>query len=56
MVAVWLKDENETTLKRIFIEGERVRLQPMNTQMQAFYTSTQNIEVQGRVLAAIRSW
>ncbi len=56
MVAVWLKDENETTLKRIFIEGERVRLQPMNTQMQAFYTSTQNIQVQGRVLAAIRSW
>jgi repressor LexA len=54
--AVWLKDENETTLKKVFREGDRVRLQPMNTQMDAFYTSAENIEVQGRVLGSIRSW
>ena len=30
-VAVWLKDERETTLKRFYLEGDRVRLQPANT-------------------------
>ncbi|MEE8337816.1 MAG: transcriptional repressor LexA [Dehalococcoidia bacterium] len=54
--AVWLKDENETTLKKVFLEGDRVRLQPMNSQMEAFYTAADNVEVQGRVLGAIRSW
>ena len=56
MVAVWLKDENETTLKKFFREGERVRLQPMNAQMEPIYTDASNVEVQGRVLAAIRNW
>ncbi|RLT28466.1 MAG: repressor LexA [Chloroflexi bacterium] len=57
VVAVWLKAENETTLKKFFHEGDRIRLQPMNTTMQAFYTSPDNIEVQGKVLSAIRqSW
>jgi len=54
MVAVWLKDENETTLKKFFHEGERVRLQPMNATMDPIYTSADNIEVQGRVVTAIR--
>lgn len=57
MVAVWLKAENETTLKKFFHEGDRIRLQPMNATMQPIYTSPDNIEVQGRVLSSIRqSW
>ena len=52
--AVWLKDENETTLKKVFHEGDRVRLQPMNSQMEPFYTAADNVEVQGRVLGSIR--
>ncbi|HJM89197.1 MAG TPA: transcriptional repressor LexA [Dehalococcoidia bacterium] len=56
MVAVWLKDENETTLKKVYREGDRVRLQPMNKQMEPFYTPAENIEVHGRVLTAIREW
>ena len=57
MVAVWLKAENETTLKKFFHEGDRIRLQPMNTTMEPIYTSPANIEVQGRVLSSIRqSW
>ena len=56
MVAVWLRDENETTLKRFFHEGDRVRLQPMNAAMAPIYTRADNVEVQGRVIAAIRSW
>jgi repressor LexA len=54
MVAVWLKAENETTLKKFFHEGDRVRLQPMNATMDPIYTSADNIEVQGRVVTAIR--
>ncbi len=56
MVAVWLKDENETTLKQLFHEGERIRLQPMNAAMLPIYTRPENVEVHGRVVAAIRSW
>lgn len=54
MVAVWLKDENETTLKKFFHEGDRVRLQPMNSTMSPIYASVENIEIQGRVVTAIR--
>jgi repressor LexA len=56
MVAVWLRDENETTLKKFFHEGDRIRLQPMNATMQPIYTRPDNVEVQGRVVTAIRSW
>lgn len=55
MVAVWLKRENETTLKKLFHEGDRIRLQPMNSTMQPIYTDPRNVEVQGRVLSAIRA-
>jgi repressor LexA len=54
MVVAWLKNEEETTLKRIFREGDRVRLQPANETMQPIYTDAGNVEVQGRVIASIR--
>jgi repressor LexA len=53
MVAAWLKREGEATLKKIYVEGERVRLQPANSTMQPIYTELGNVEVQGRVLARI---
>ena len=55
MVAVWLRDEEETTLKRFYLEGDRVRLQPANATMDPIYTSVGNVDVQGRVVTAIRS-
>ncbi len=54
MVVAWLKNEQEATLKRIFREGDRVRLQPANETMQPIYTDASNVEVQGRVIASIR--
>lgn len=54
MVAAWLKREQETTLKRFYREGGRVRLQPANQSMAPIYTDPDNIEVQGKVIAAIR--
>ena len=55
MAAVYLKAENEVTLKKFYREGARVRLQPMNQTMDPIYTAASNAEVQGRVVTAIRS-
>jgi repressor LexA len=55
MVAVWLKDREETTLKKIYREGPRVRLQPANTTMEPIYVDAQNVEVQGKVLYRLGS-
>jgi repressor LexA len=54
MVAAWLKAEREVTLKRLFREANRIRLEPANTQMQPIYTTPDNIEVQGKVITVIR--
>ncbi len=54
MVAVWLKDEKETTLKRLYRERSRIRLQPMNPTMKPFYADPRNVEVQGKVVLVIR--
>ena len=50
MVAVWLKDRQETTLKKIYYEGERVRLQPANVTMDPIFARPEDVEVQGKVL------
>jgi repressor LexA len=54
MVAVWLKNEGETTLKRFYSEPGRIRLQPANVQLEPTYASPDNVEVQGRVIGVIR--
>jgi repressor LexA len=54
MVAVWLKEEQEVTLKKFFAEPNRIRLEPANSQMKPIYTTPDNVEVQGKVVAVIR--
>jgi len=55
LVAVWLSDREETTLKHIYREGNRIRLQPANPTMQPIYIDDPStVEVQGRVVAVIR--
>jgi len=54
MVAVWLDERGETTLKRFFHEGERVRLQPEHPTMKPIYVDPAHVQVQGRVLSVIR--
>ena len=54
VVAAWLKNEQEITLKKIYFEGEQVRLQPCNPYMMPIYHKADNVEVQGRVVAVIR--
>jgi repressor LexA len=54
-VAVWLKDEQETTLKRFYREGSQVRLQPANTTMAPIYTAANNVEIHGKLVSVMRS-
>lgn len=54
MVAVWLKREGETTLKKFYHEGDRIRLQPANVTMEPIYTDPENVEIQGKVVGVIR--
>jgi repressor LexA len=56
MVAVWLKDREETTLKYFFQENGRVRLQPANPTMKPIIIEhpDENLEVRGRVVMVIR--
>jgi len=54
MVAAWLKAEGETTLKKLYRERNRIRLQPANVQMKPIYVAPKNVEVQGKVIGVIR--
>jgi repressor LexA len=54
MAAVWLKREQEVTLKKVYREPGRIRLQPANTLMKPIYHDPENVEIQGRVIGVIR--
>jgi repressor LexA len=56
MVVAWLKGEEEATLKKYYLEGELVRLQPANSQMEPIYCAASNIEVKGKVVSVIRKF
>jgi len=54
MVAVWIKDREETTLKHFYLEGDTVRLQPANPTMLPTFVPAGSVEVQGKVVMVIR--
>lgn len=54
MVAVWLRDKGETTLKKIYHEGKRIRLQPANPLLEPIYVHPADVEIQGKVMVVIR--
>lgn len=54
-VAVWLEAEAETTLKKFYLEGPQVRLQPQNTMMEPIFTPADNVRVQGKLVSVVRS-
>jgi repressor LexA len=56
MAAVWLKQEQETTLKRFYHEGARVRLQPENPYLEPRFEPADNVEIQGRVIGVLRQY
>lgn len=54
MVAAWLRQEKEVTLKRFYREGDQVRLQPAHSGMAPLITPAENIEILGKVIAVLR--
>ena len=54
MVVAWIKDREEVTLKKFYLEGDQVRLQPANSQMAPIYTPAGNVEIHGKVVEVIR--
>ncbi len=54
MAAVWLREENICTLKRLYYEEGHVRLQPENPTMDPILTDEANMLIQGRVVSVIR--
>jgi repressor LexA len=55
MVAVWLSDRDETTLKNFFAEDGRIRLQPANPLMKPIIVEDPaTVTVQGKVVLVIR--
>jgi repressor LexA len=51
---VALIDGTEATLKRFYLEGEQVRLQPANPTMEAIRVSARRVRIQGVVAGVIR--
>ncbi|MDD5468551.1 MAG: transcriptional repressor LexA [Anaerolineales bacterium] len=55
MVAVWLADREETTLKYFYLENGQVRLQPANPTLSPIYVKDPStVEIQGKVVMVIR--
>jgi len=54
VAAVWLKTEQEVTLKRVYREAGRIRLQPANKEMEPMYFKPEEVEIQGRVIGVLR--
>jgi repressor LexA len=55
MVAAWLDELEETTLKRFYLEGDTVRLQPENESMSPLRVPASEISVRGKVVGVVRT-
>jgi repressor LexA len=55
-IVVALVRGSETTLKRYYVEGRMVRLQPSNAEMDPIYVPATQVAIQGRVLGVLRRY
>ena len=55
-IVVALVDGTDATLKRWYVEGGKVRLQPSNSQMQPIIVPAASVQVQGRVIGVLRKY
>jgi len=55
-IVVALVHGSDTTLKRIYIEGDQIRLQPSNASMQPIMVPAKDVQVQGRVIGVLRKY
>ncbi len=55
-IVVALVSKSEATLKRIYQEGETIRLQPSNATMKPILVPAADVEIQGRVIGVLRKY
>ena len=55
-IVVALVSKSDATLKRIYREGEKIRLQPSNSAMRPIIVPARDVEIQGRVIAVLRKY
>jgi repressor LexA len=55
-IVVALVKGSETTLKRYYIEGPVIRLQPSNSEMDPIYVPAAQVAIQGKVLGVLRKY
>jgi repressor LexA len=55
-IVVALVRGSETTLKRFYLEGDIVRLQPSNAEMDPIMVPAKQVAIQGRVLGMMRKY
>jgi repressor LexA len=54
MVAAWIDNQNETTLKHFYLEGDQVRLRPANPSYPEMFLPAADVSVKGKVVSVIR--
>ena len=55
-IVVALVNGSETTLKRFYKEGDKIRLQPSNATMQPIMVPGAAVQIQGRVIGVLRKY
>jgi repressor LexA len=55
-IVVALVNGSDATLKRMFREGDKIRLQPSNSTMQPIVVPAATVQIQGRVIGVLRKY
>ncbi len=55
MVAVWIEEREETTLKYFYLRGDKVELRPANPNYAPQVYPADKVRVQGKVVSVIRA-
>ncbi|HEY6967909.1 MAG TPA: transcriptional repressor LexA [Candidatus Angelobacter sp.] len=55
-IVVALVDGYDATLKRLYREGVKIRLQPANSEMDPIVVPAKSVQVQGRVIGVLRKY
>jgi repressor LexA len=55
-IVVALVDSTDATLKRFYRDGDKIRLQPSNMNMQPIIVPAASVQIQGRVIGVLRKY